>query len=310
VAELRIGIIGYGKIAHDQHGPALAADPAFRLAAVVAPEGAPDAGVPVFADARSMLAAVELDAVAICTPPGPRHLIARDCLEAGLHVLLEKPPCATLGDVADLAALAVRKQRSLFTAWHSQFNDTVTKAAEITRREGIATMDIQWLEDVEKWHPGQDWIWQRGGFGVFDPGINALSIACLLCPEPLRVRTAELEMHEWGQQPVAVKLALATGASSEGLSAHFDFRHKQGERWTIDLTTGQGTRIALSEGGAVLSVDGGDPERTLGREYPDIYRRFAGLIQSGESDVDAEPLRIVADSLLAGRRAAANAGAK
>ncbi len=304
MAEIRIGIIGYGKIAHDQHAPALKGDPAFRLAAVVAPEGAPDAGVPVFADAAAMLGGTALDAVAICTPPGPRHAIARDCLDAGLHVLLEKPPCATLGEVADLAALAARKQRSLFTAWHSQFNDTVARAAEITQREGVAAMDIQWLEDVEKWHPGQDWIWQRGGFGVFDPGINALSIACLLCPEPLRVRTAELEMHEWGQQPVAVTLALTTGAVGEALGARFDFRHKQGERWTIDITTGAGTRIALSEGGAVLSVNDGSPQRTQGREYPEIYRSFAGLIESGKSDVDAEPLRIVADALLAGQRTA------
>jgi D-galactose 1-dehydrogenase len=304
MAEIRIGIIGFGKIAHDQHAPAIAGDPAFRLAAVVAPEGAPDAGVPAFADVAAMLGSIELDAVAICTPPGPRHSIARDCLEAGLHVLLEKPPCATLGEVADLAALAKRRKRSLFTAWHSQFNDTVAKAAEITRHEGIAAMDVQWLEDVEKWHPGQDWIWQRGGFGVFDPGINALSIACLLCPEPLRVRTADLKMHEWGQQPEAVTLALATGTSADALGARFDFRHTDGERWTIDVTTGAGTRIALSEGGAVLSVNGSGPERTQGREYPDIYRRFAELIESGKSDVDAEPLRIVADALLAGHRTA------
>jgi len=304
MAEIRIGIIGFGKIAHDQHAPAIAGDPAFRLAAVVAPEGALDAGVPAFADAAAMLRSVELDAVAICTPPGPRHGIARDCLEAGLHVLLEKPPCATLGEVADLAALAARKQNSLFTAWHSQFNDTVTKAAEITRREGIAAMDIQWLEDVEKWHPGQDWIWQRGGFGVFDPGINALSIACMLCPEPLRVRTAELKMHEWGQQPEAVTLALATGVATGTLGARFDFRHTDGERWTIDLTTLEGTRVALNEGGAVLSVDGSSPERTQGREYAGIYRRFAALIESGQVLVDAEPLRIVADALLAGQRSA------
>jgi D-galactose 1-dehydrogenase len=304
VADIRIGIIGFGKIAQDQHAPAIAGDPDFRLVAVVAPEGAPDAGVPAFLDTASMLRGAELDAVAICTPPGPRHALARDCLEAGLHVLLEKPPCASLGEVTDLGALAARKRRSLFTAWHSQFNDTVVRAAEITRREGIAAMDIQWLEDVEKWHPGQDWIWQRGGFGVFDPGINALSIACLLCPEPLLVRAAQLHMHEGGQQPVMVELALETGGVRERLGARFDFRHTNGERWTIDLTTNGGTRIALSEGGAVLRVDDGAAERTRGREYSQIYRRFAALIESEKSDVDAEPLRIVADALLSGQRTA------
>ena len=33
-----------------------------------------------------------------------------------------------------------------------------------------------------RWHPGQEWIWQAGGFGVFDPGINALSIVTRILP--------------------------------------------------------------------------------------------------------------------------------
>ena len=39
-----------------------------------------------------------------------------------------------------------------------------------------------WKEDVRQWHPGQTWIWEAGGFGVFDPGINALSILTTLHP--------------------------------------------------------------------------------------------------------------------------------
>ena len=40
----------------------------------------------------------------------------------------------------------------------------------------IKQAKIIWREDVRKWHPGQDWIFEAGGMGVFDPGINALSI--------------------------------------------------------------------------------------------------------------------------------------
>jgi predicted dehydrogenase len=302
MTETRIGIIGFGKIAIDQHVPSIAANPAFRLAAVVSPRARPDLDIPLFTDVESLLRDGDVDAVAICTPPGPRHTIARTCLEAGLHVLLEKPPCATLSEVADLAAVATRAGRSAFTTWHSRFNDTVVRAAAITHAEGIETLDIQWLEDVDKWHPGQDWIWAAGGFGVFDPGINALSIATLLCPETLLVRAAELGMHARGQQPEKVRLALATGGIETGISANFDFRHKVGERWTIDITTRAGTRIALSEGGAVLRIDDGPEERAAGGEYPGIYSRFAELIATGTSEVDVEPLRIVADALLLGDR--------
>jgi D-galactose 1-dehydrogenase len=304
MGEIRLGIIGFGKIALDQHVPSIAGNPAFRLTAVVSPRARPELEVPLFTDVDSLLRAGAVDAVAICTPPGPRHLIARTCLEAGLHVLLEKPPCATLGEVADLAAAAAKTGRSLFATWHSRFNDTVARAAEITRREGIATLDIQWLEDVDKWHPGQEWIWDAGGFGVFDPGINALSIATLLCPEPLLVRAAELRMHARGQQPEKVMLTLATGGIETGIGAHFDFRHKQGERWTIDITTKAGTRLALSEGGAVLRVDDGPEERAQLGEYPGIYARFAELIAAGASDADAEPLRVIADAMLTGERVA------
>ena len=302
MAETRVGIIGFGKIAIDQHVPSIAANPAFRLAAIVSPRARPETDVPLFVDVESMLAHGEVDAVAICTPPGPRHAIARTCLEAGLHVLLEKPPCATLSEVADLKAAAEKTGRSVFTTWHSRFNDTVERAAEITRREGIATLDIQWLEDVDKWHPGQDWIFRAGGFGVFDPGINALSIATLLCPEPLLVRAAELRIEKQGQQPEAVTLTMATGGVTTGIGARFDFRHKVGECWNIDVVTEAGTRIALREGGAVLRIGDGPEQGAVGGEYPGIYARFADLIARGTSEVDAEPLRIIADALLVGNR--------
>jgi D-galactose 1-dehydrogenase len=304
MGETRVGIIGFGKIALDQHVPSIAGNPAFRFAAAVSPRARPNLDVPLFVDLDAMLRAGAVDAVAICTPPGPRHAIARTCLEAGLHVLLEKPPCATLSEVADLKAVAEKAGRSVFTTWHSRFNDTVVRAAEIARREGIRTLDIQWLEDVDKWHPGQDWIFQAGGFGVFDPGINALSIATLLCPEPLLVRSADLGLEARGQQPEDVTLSMATGGVDTGISARFNFRHKVGECWNIDVTTGAGTRIALREGGTVLRVDDGPEQRATGGEYPGIYARFAELIARGESEVDAEPLRIVADALLVGTRTA------
>ena len=66
-----------------------------------------------------------------------------------------------------------------------------------------------------------------------------------------------------------------------------------------------GTRIALREGGAVLRVNDGPEERAVGGEYPGIYARFAELITRGESEMDAGPLRIVADALLVGQRSPA-----
>ena len=51
-------------------------------------------------------AALKLDAVSLCMPPEPRFAIARDALDAGLHVLMEKPPTPTVGELDAITAHA------------------------------------------------------------------------------------------------------------------------------------------------------------------------------------------------------------
>src|SRR5687767_8328187 len=118
MARSRIAIIGYGKIARDQHVPAIEADPRFELAATVSRRGEGFPGLPCYPSHQKLLTGMrDLDAVAICTPPGARYEIARDCLEAGFHALLEKPPGLSLGEVEELARLAAERKLSLFTTW-------------------------------------------------------------------------------------------------------------------------------------------------------------------------------------------------
>lgn len=297
---VRIAIIGFGKIARDQHVPAIAGDPDCELVAVVSGSGDPGIGLPWFATAAELFAGMagRVDAVAICTPPGPRYAIARDALRAGVDVLLEKPPAATLGEVADLKRIAAENGRTLYATWHSQHAAGVAGAAAALAGETIAALDISWREDVRKWHPGQEWIWAPGGFGVFDPGINALSIATRILPEPLFVRGATLTMPANKQAPIAAELVFE-GADRR---ATFDWRHDDGEEWTIRVRTGGGRDIALRDGGARLSIDGADQPVGPHGEYPSIYARFAQLVAARESEVDSEPLRIVADAFMVGKR--------
>jgi len=299
---IRIAIVGYGKIARDQHVPSIEADPGFELAAVVSPRAPADAGVPVFLSHQALLdeMAGKLDAIAICTPPTVRLDVARAAFEAGVDVLLEKPPAATLGELEQIERLAAEAGRTLFTAWHSQHAAAVPAARAALAGKAIRSLRIHWHEDVRKWHPGQDWIWAPGGFGVFDPGINALSIATRILPRPLFVREALLSFPQNRQTPIAARLAFQ---GEEGqFEADFDWRYTEGERWTIQVETADGVAIELLDGGARMSVDGeAQPVKDRG-EYPALYARFAELVEARRSDVDREPLRIVADALLIGRR--------
>jgi D-galactose 1-dehydrogenase len=179
-----VALIGLGKIARDQHLPAMAADPRFELVAVVS-RHAEQPGLPSFHTLDELLASgVAFDAVALCTPPQVRHGLARQALEAGKHVMLEKPPGATLSEVEDLRQVADAQGVTLQATWHSRYAPAVAPARAWLAGKTITAARINWREDVRVWHPGQDWIWEPGGLGVFDPGINALSIATAVLPRP------------------------------------------------------------------------------------------------------------------------------
>jgi predicted dehydrogenase len=301
VKPIKIAIIGYGKIAEDQHVPSIRANPRFELAASSSRSGQ---GVDrKFTDWRELIRSVEgLEAVAITTPPEPRYEIARECMLAGLHCLLEKPPTTGLAEIADLACLAEAQQMSLFTTWHAQHHSTVQAAAQALAGKRIAKMTIHWHEDVHKWHPGQKWIWQAGGFGVFDPGINAFSIATKIFPGGLFVQSAELSFPENSQTPIAAEITFASPQADGPLTGSLDWRRTEGEEWTIAVETSDGTQARLEDGGARLILNGAASADSGLGEYPDIYRAFVDLVDERKSLVDVAPLRLVADCLLVGSR--------
>lgn len=299
---LKVGLLGIGKIARDQHIPALNANPRYDLAAC-ASRNTTVAGVPSFPDLDTMLAAMpDLHCISICTPPQAHFEAAFAALRAGKHVMLEKPPAATTRQIALLAEEAARRNLTLFQTWHSRYAHGVDAAREWLRTRKLVSGRIIWKEDVHHWHPGQRWIWEPGGFGVFDPGINALSLLTTILPREVVVEGARLEFPENQQSPIAAELRLRTEDGVD-IAAEFDFRQKGEQSWDIELKTSTGT-LKLSMGGAVLAIDGKQitHEAGLAGEYPRLYQRFAELIDSGKSDVDWRPFQLVADSFLIGER--------
>jgi D-galactose 1-dehydrogenase len=300
-----IGIIGLGKIAQDQHVPVIQGSRDYRLLAVSSQRRLSVSGVShAFSDYREMLALRELEAVSICTPPQVRHAIAREALLAGKHVLLEKPPAASLSELEDLKRIAEREHRIVFTTWHSQYNGAVDEAKRLLAGLQVRRLRVSWKEDVRHWHPGQKWIWQAGGFGVFDPGINALSILTKIMPEPIFVRRADLEFPANADAPIGATLQFSAGGENEDFVAEFDWRQTGPQTWDIEIGTSAGTELKLSRGGTRLEVDGRLAVEEKPAEYEGIYRRFAELLREGRSEVDEAPFRLTADAFLLGRRIA------
>lgn len=296
---IRLALVGLGKIAHDQHIPALASSADFELVCGASLQGRCPVGA-TYETVEAMLEAEQrIEAVALCQPPQVRFQAAQAALAAGKHVLLEKPPAASVCEVEILADMAARRGLTLFTAWHSRYAAAVEPARLWLERRRVVSGAVTWREDVRRWHPGQRWIWRPGGFGVFDPGINALSILTHILP-PLRIVDAALSFPSNQEAPIAAELGLALPDGTP-VVADFDFRQTGEQIWRMRFDTDSGV-LELHAGGARLTIDGVEEPLPAQAEYPALYDRFAALIAQDRSEVDALPLQLTADAFMRGGR--------
>ncbi len=295
---ISIGIAGVGKIAQDQHIPVLDASPRFDLVAAASRHGKLE-GRPTHTNLTDLLAAEQVDAVALCQPPQVRFEAAREALLAGKHVFLEKPPGATLSEIELLRDIARNAGVTLFASWHSRYASGVEPARAWLQGKTLTRVEIEWKEDVRHWHPGQAWIWEAGGMGVFDPGINALSIATAILP-PFFLKGGVVELPENRASPIAAELDF-TDADGTAIHAAFDWRQTGPQTWDIRVETDGGC-LVLSKGGSEMTIDGEPQSLPPEAEYRGLYDRFADLVEAGQSDVDVSPLRHVADAYLRAER--------
>lgn len=300
MSPIRLAIVGLGKIARDQHLPAIAATDGIELVAVASRNAALE-GVAHYPTLDDLLAdAGEIDAVALCTPPQVRRAQAAAALAAGKHVLLEKPPGATVAELGPLVSAAEATGTTLFATWHSRFAPAVEPARAFLADRNIRSVSIIWKEDVRVWHPGQDWIFEPGGLGVFDPAINAFSILTRILPRPVFVTAADLAFPENRAAPIAGEIDFSDAAGTP-IRAELDFLQTGPQTWDIHVDTDTG-RLTLSLGGAKLFHDGTTLVDAKEAEYRGIYRHFVDLVRGGASDVDLAPLVLVADAFMLGRR--------
>ena len=150
------------------------------------------------------------------------------------------------------------------------------------------------------WHPGQPWIWKAGGLGVFDPGINALSILTSILPSTLSMRSAQLCYPRNCETPIAAQLVLAD-TNGVRVDVELDFLQTGPPMWDIEVETDLGG-MRVSMGGTAMTVGNRPIETQDATEYGSMYAHFADLIRRRALDVDVAPLQLVADALLCGQR--------
>jgi predicted dehydrogenase len=133
---IRAGVIGAGYLGRF-HAQKWATLPGCRLVAIADPSAevraalGAELSVRTVGDWRELIGAV--DAVSIATPTALHHPIARACLEAGIHVLVEKPVTTTVEEARELISVAARGARVLQVGHLERFN------AAVQATEGIVT---------------------------------------------------------------------------------------------------------------------------------------------------------------------------
>src|SRR3989449_9487421 len=111
---LNVGLFGFGFAGQVFHGPVIRAVPGLRLAAIVQRRGGSD-----FVHSVEDLLTRDIDLVVIATPNASHHPIAKQCLLAGRHVVVDKPFTTTVAEAEELVRLGKAKRRGL-SAYHNR----------------------------------------------------------------------------------------------------------------------------------------------------------------------------------------------
>ncbi|WP_367132874.1 Gfo/Idh/MocA family protein [Saccharothrix sp. HUAS TT1] len=140
-----------------------------------------------YGDYADLLADPDVDVVYVATPHVQHHAVTRAALEAGKHVLCEKPATLTLPDLQDVVDLA--RERGLFfmEAIWTRFNPLIVRMTELIAEGAIGEVrsvraDFGFTLEHDPAHR----LWNRalGGGSLFDLGIYPVSFAHLLLGEP------------------------------------------------------------------------------------------------------------------------------
>lgn len=187
--KLRVGIIGCGGIANGKHMPSLRAvkecemvafcDLIEEKAAAAAKEyGTPDAKV--YTDYKKLLEDKSIDVVHVCTPNRSHSFITVDALDAGKHVMCEKPMAINSAEAKKMLDAAERSGKKLTIGYQNRqrndsrylkmeadqgtFGDIYYARAIAIRRRGVPTWGVFMNE------------YEQGGGPLIDIGTHSLDL--------------------------------------------------------------------------------------------------------------------------------------
>jgi UDP-N-acetyl-2-amino-2-deoxyglucuronate dehydrogenase len=193
---LRYGVIGAGVVA-PQHLEAIAALDDAELIGISDHESAVararEAGCPAFGDHRELLA-LEPDVVVICTPHPSHPALTIEALEAGAHVLVEKPLAPQVREADAMIDAADRAGRLLGVCFQQRFRPVIAAARELVASgrlgELVRASIVDPLYRPNSYYGTASWrgTWEGEGGGVLmNQAPHTLDLLCHLAGPPATV---------------------------------------------------------------------------------------------------------------------------
>jgi scyllo-inositol 2-dehydrogenase (NADP+) len=187
---LNVGLVGFGFGGQVFHAPIIRAVAGLRLTTIVRRSGEPDPRYPDVAFVRSVdeLLARPIDLVVVVTSNTSHHPIARQCLLAGRHVVVDKPFTTTVAEAEDLVQVAKQTGRVLSVYQERRYTGDFVTVQRVVA-DGVLGRIVSYEAHFDRFRlelrPG---AWREQplpGSGVwFDLGPHLLDQALLLFGAP------------------------------------------------------------------------------------------------------------------------------
>jgi scyllo-inositol 2-dehydrogenase (NADP+) len=286
---VRVGLIGYGMSGSIFHAPVIKAVPSLALAAVCtsrtsdAARDLPD--LPVVARPEEIYADPAIELVVIATPNPTHAELARQALEAGKHVVIDKPMTTTVAQADELIALAAARGRLLSVfhnrRWDNDFQ-TVKSMIEAGRLGAVYAFEVHYDRFRPAIKPGWRERPQPGSGILFDLGSHLIDQALVLFGLPHTV-TADV----FAQRPQArvddyFHLVLGYGQRRAILHASTLVR-EPGPHFAVHGDGGSFLKYGMDSQEAALKagLPAGSP--SWGRDDPAAYGTFVNAAGERET---------------------------
>jgi len=245
---IRVGLVGFGMSGRVFHGPLLSSVDGLELAAVMerstnkAAERYP--GVVTYRSLEAMLADSSLGLFVVATPSGTHFQVARQILEAGKNVVVDKPMSIASAEIAELMALAAAK-RVLLIPFHNRRWDSDFQTVQKLLHEGFLGRLVHFESRFDRWRPvpPTERLWKEdpaSGGVLLDLGTHIGDQALTLFGKPEAVAADVVREREWARASDGFNIRLrypgfmvVLGANSLSLPARprFHLRGTKGNYW-------------------------------------------------------------------------------